>query len=229
MKTVVRGLLTCGLLTAAAGATWAQTPAQLVVDLPAGSAGLCPPCMGLWAMPVAPGADCAFVVKDPGVSPIEIVLPAHGHEAGLAYGTYKPSGTTPVTVWAVVDGKPSPPAGCIPPIHPAGDCPPGPWGRVVRVPPGLSLEVPILPDLPPIVDARLDRLATGAEARWVPVEARAQVVDPPDAHVTFDAEVGTGLYRVQLVDEAGVVRGVELVSVEDDRPPGDSSPTRRMR
>ena len=227
MKTVVRGLVTCGLLMAAAGATSAQTPAQLVIDMPAGNAGLCPPCMGLWAVPVQPGASCAFVVKDPGVSPIPIVLPAFGHEAGLAYSAYRPSGTTPVLVTAVVNGKTSPPVGCIPPIHPVGDCPPGPGGRVVRIPLGLFLEVPIPPDLPPIVNARLDHLEMGAEARWVPVDAPAQVVEPPDPHVTFEAEVGTGLYRVQLVDDKGIVRGVQLVSVEDDRPPGDSSPTRR--
>lgn len=218
MKPKILAVATLGLLCAGAHAGSAAERPELVVDTPANVA-LCPPCMGLWATNVAPGAAVKFVVMDAGASPLPIELETFGHDAGIGFGAYRPTQRSVVSVFAVVDGQQTDVSGCLPPIRPSvGDCPPPPGKALVHAAVGPRLEVPVDPEQPPFAGAALQRLDQ-EPARWTRVPATVQYSDRPAPHVTFNAEVGAGLYRAQFMDEAGHVLTEQLVRVGDDPRP----------
>ena len=60
----------------------------------------------------------------------------------------------------------------------------------------------------------------------VAVPQRILEVRDPRPHVTFDARVGTGVYRAQLLDRERKVREVRLIEVLDRERPGQPLPTK---
>jgi len=214
MSTAARcAMAVLGLAFAAAGATAQVTP-QVIVEGPAGDAALCPPCATLWATGVPTGASAVFHITDEGAPGSPMDMPTEGIGAGLGTVNYKPFGQGPMSVFVTVGGEVSPAGGCIPPIHPAGDCPPGPGHEIIRVRAGLALVVPYEPSEPPVVKALLNRLELEPRAHWQPLEVGVSLSGRPPLQATFSGEGFTaGTYRAQFLAKDGRVMSVRLIEV----------------
>jgi hypothetical protein len=182
--------------------------------------------MPAWVGGAQPGSRVILQVTDYGVMPPQVFEHAlTPNRLGLCFQPVTGVGTGKMGIVAKVNDLLLQPVDCIGPFQPnPADCPPSPFAEITSIKFGHAIEVPVKMPGEAIAGTQIHRLQTGEKPGWVPVKAEGHFSADPRPHVTFDAKLGTGVYRAQLIDRERKVREVHLVQVLDRERPGQPVP-----
>jgi len=222
MKSTLSGMALLALVAGAAGTASAQSGGALILEgayeRPVSNLAFCGPCMTLWYLGAAPGAQVDFSIEEPFPSGEPSVRSATADANGVALLTFKPKGEGEVRIFASSGPQRSRPAGCIPPIGPPRECPPPPMNpmRAVEREP---ITLPLADGLPVPARVVLQQFRAAPDPRWEVVPGKATLAVKP----TPQARVGRlglkpGLYRVQFVGRDKEVIAVSLLKVAPKQP-----------
>ena len=222
MKSTLSGMALLAIAAGAAGTASAQSGGALIMEgayeRSAGNLAFCGPCMTLWYVGAAPGAQVDFTVEEPFPSGEPVVKSATADAYGVALLTFRPKGEGEVRLTAASGPQRVRPTGCLPPIGPPRECPPPPMNPM-RTFEKEPITIPLADGLALPARVVLQQFRTQPDPHWevVPGKATLAVKPAPQARV---GRLGLkpGLYRVQFVGRQKEVIAVSLLKVDPKQP-----------